>query len=196
MSARHPGARTVLRAVFLVLTLAVCAAIFVFSGEDREKTTAHSAAFADNVARQVVNGYEQMSEREKTAETNYIEKTIRKFGHAVEYMALGAFCALFFLTFSGETPTIRQKKKKRKSVPRGLLILFSFLFCILYAISDEVHQLFVPGRLGSALDVVLDAAAALTAILTVSGAVCVFLDASDGQTPGAEAAEKSPSFEN
>ena len=34
--------------------------------------------------------------------------------------------------------------------------IFSLMFCILYAISDELHQLFVPGRGAQVKDVLID----------------------------------------
>lgn len=41
----------------------------------------------------------------------------------------------------------------------------AWLFCVLYAISDEIHQTYVPGRAGRASDVVIDGmAAALAAV--------------------------------
>ena len=36
------------------------------------------------------------------------------------------------------------------------LVLISILVVLLYSISDEVHQLFVPGRSGEAFDVMID----------------------------------------
>lgn len=41
----------------------------------------------------------------------------------------------------------------------------AILICILYAISDEVHQLFNPGRGGQVSDVILDSAGAIIGIL-------------------------------
>ena len=38
----------------------------------------------------------------------------------------------------------------------------------MYAISDEVHQLFVPGRSGQATDVLIDFSGSLAAILILS----------------------------
>ncbi|WP_353894477.1 VanZ family protein [Proteinivorax hydrogeniformans] len=35
-------------------------------------------------------------------------------------------------------------------------IYLSFAICVIYAISDEVHQLFVPGRSGEVTDVIID----------------------------------------
>ena len=41
----------------------------------------------------------------------------------------------------------------------------AFAFCVLYAVTDEFHQSFVPGRRGAASDVLVDAAGALTGLL-------------------------------
>lgn len=43
------------------------------------------------------------------------------------------------------------------------LYLTAFTFCLLYAVSDELHQLFVPGRGGQLRDVLLDSCGALAA---------------------------------
>lgn len=44
-------------------------------------------------------------------------------------------------------------------------ILISSLICLIYAVSDEIHQLFVPGRAGQFRDVVIDFSGVLTALL-------------------------------
>ncbi|WP_243096886.1 VanZ family protein [Thermohalobacter berrensis] len=49
--------------------------------------------------------------------------------------------------------------------------IFSFVFCILYAISDEVHQLFVPGRDAQITDVMIDSAGAFIGIGMYHGLV-------------------------
>lgn len=59
---------------------------------------------------------------------------LRKIAHAVEYAILGALLA-------------------RATGLAGL----AFLLGMLYAVSDEIHQAFVPGRMGSPLDVAIDA---------------------------------------
>ena len=43
----------------------------------------------------------------------------------------------------------------------------ALLICVLYAISDEVHQLFVPGRGGQVRDVVLDSIGAIVGIISM-----------------------------
>ena len=59
----------------------------------------------------------------------------RKIAHAGEYAVLGALLA-------------------RATGRTGL----AFALGTLYAVSDEIHQSLVPGRLGSPLDVAIDAA--------------------------------------
>ena len=67
---------------------------------------------------------------------------LRKIAHAAEYAILGALLA--------------------RATARGGL---AFALGVLYAVSDEVHQSFVPGRLGSPLDVAIDAAGVLAGVL-------------------------------
>ncbi|OEF97638.1 VanZ family protein [Desulfuribacillus alkaliarsenatis] len=40
----------------------------------------------------------------------------------------------------------------------------AFVICVSYAITDEVHQLFIPGRSGEIRDVIIDSAGALVGI--------------------------------
>jgi len=44
-------------------------------------------------------------------------------------------------------------------------IKLALLICILYAVSDEVHQLFIPGRGGQFKDVIIDSAGVLVEII-------------------------------
>ena len=46
-------------------------------------------------------------------------------------------------------------------------VLYSIIFCIIYAISDEIHQLYVPGRYCDVLDVLVDTLGATLAILLI-----------------------------
>jgi VanZ family protein len=41
--------------------------------------------------------------------------------------------------------------------------IFALVICVVYAISDEYHQSFVPGRSSEAIDVAIDSAGALLA---------------------------------
>ncbi len=45
--------------------------------------------------------------------------------------------------------------------------LFAFLVAFAYAVGDEFHQLFVDGRHGTAVDVMIDSLGAFTALLLI-----------------------------
>lgn len=73
---------------------------------------------------------------------------IRKNAHFIAYLILGTMM-LFALVLS----------EVRKPANLALLI------CLLYAVSDEFHQLFVPGRSGQFRDVLIDGAGAVLGVL-------------------------------
>ncbi|QFT90723.1 VanZ like family protein [Bacillus sp. THAF10] len=74
---------------------------------------------------------------------------VRKNAHFLAYLVLGL---LTFFAF----------RKSGVGHKKGAIL--AFIVSILYAVSDEVHQLFVPGRSGQVSDVVLDSVGALTGI--------------------------------
>lgn len=63
---------------------------------------------------------------------------VRKLAHFIEYFILGLFTVNCFNAFN-----------KRK-------ILYISLFCLLVAILDECHQLYVPGRSFGYIDIMID----------------------------------------
>ncbi|WP_297052858.1 VanZ family protein [uncultured Dubosiella sp.] len=69
---------------------------------------------------------------------------VRKTAHFTIYMVLG-FCVY---------PCFDNRKK----------FWLGFLVCVLYACSDEVHQLFVAGRSGRLLDVLIDSLGSLSGL--------------------------------
>lgn len=70
----------------------------------------------------------------------WLHLLIRKFAHFSEYFIL---YLLFGINFG----------YKR----------YSFLFCVLVAVSDEFHQLFIADRVGSLIDVLIDSSGSLMA---------------------------------
>lgn len=70
---------------------------------------------------------------------------IRKSAHFIAYFILG-FLVMFAL--------------KGSKVNNVRAVVLTMTICILYAISDEVHQLFIPGRSGELRDVIIDSTGA------------------------------------
>ncbi|TAH63430.1 MAG: VanZ family protein [Anaerolineaceae bacterium] len=81
---------------------------------------------------------------------NYI---IRKGAHFSIYLVLG------LLVTNGLLYTNKPKLK---------VILLTLLICVLYAISDEIHQLFISGRSGQITDVLIDSTGGLVGTLLMS----------------------------
>lgn len=77
--------------------------------------------------------------------THTLNIIIRKLAHYTEYLILGIL-------------VINLNNNKHKS------IYLSIVICLLYAISDEFHQSFVPGRSCQLYDVAIDFFGALTGI--------------------------------
>jgi len=78
---------------------------------------------------------------------------IRKSAHFLEYMVLGVLVVNSLLD---------------TDKPKPRLIFLAILMCILYAISDEIHQIFVPGRSGQVSDVLIDSLGGLAGVLGMS----------------------------
>lgn len=85
-----------------------------------------------------------------------IEQNIRNFNRIIRKNAhFFAYLILGILTFNG-------LKDSKITGGRGFII--ALIICILYAISDEIHQLFIPGRSGQVMDVVIDGMGSLVGI--------------------------------
>lgn len=72
---------------------------------------------------------------------------IRKLAHYIEYLILGILVINMFI---------------KNNIPQSYLI--SIIFCIIYAISDEIHQIFVPGRACQIKDILIDSIGSITGI--------------------------------
>jgi len=69
----------------------------------------------------------------------------------------GVFCFLIYRAFVLRTPPFST----------GKAMLVSVLLTVLYGITDEVHQMFVPGRPPEVYDLVADAVGGLVCVLIV-----------------------------
>lgn len=76
---------------------------------------------------------------------------IRKLAHITEYLIL------FFLIIS---------LLKEYSLNDRKIILVSIVFCLIYAITDELHQSLIPGRTSTYKDVLIDISGVLIASIS------------------------------
>ena len=76
---------------------------------------------------------------------------VRKSAHIIAYFILG------ILMYRALRITIRRWQTRT-------VVSLALLSCSLYAVTDEIHQLFVPGRSGELRDVMIDSIAALVGV--------------------------------
>jgi VanZ family protein len=125
------------------------AAIFFFSSKNAEESSEMSGSFTKSLL-----GFsgEEPDGAKEAKDGSFIETVgmaVRKSAHFLIFFVLG-FCAanaLRLLTYS-----------KRR------VFWISLCYCVLYAVTDELHQYFVPGRSCMWQDCVIDAAGAAAGI--------------------------------
>lgn len=118
-----------LRVILLILIIAWMITIFMFSNQNGQSSSGLSRKFTF----WFINNEELLE---------YAERIIRKLAHFTIYFTGGLIVYPF-------TETFKNLNKKKG-------FICSISFGLLYAISDEIHQLYVPGRSGSPIDVYID----------------------------------------
>ena len=143
--------------VAIILTVAVLAnmaVIFFFSEESMEESGDRSTGIVMRIIRFLHPNYDELDLVSRLEIMRDVHHTVRKLAHFAEFGLLG-----FLLT--GLILFVNRRKHWVK--PRMEWFLPT-VFCLLYAASDEIHQIF-SNRGASAKDVVIDFAGAVTGIL-------------------------------
>ena len=142
----------ILRIVLIVLIIGWMVMIFGFSAEDGDESQSLSDKITIKVVHILKSDYDSMPKVEQKEYFNKVSFVVRKIGHLGEYGMLGLLVTGFLLTFE----KIRNLKKR-------YIYLLALLWCMAYAISDEVHQMFVNGRSAKVIDVFVDMIGGLVA---------------------------------
>ena len=131
--------------VCLVLTLLWGLVIFGFSANNAEKSTIQSNAVTEIVLRIFYDDFDELSPAEQQRLVDACDGVTRKLAHFTAYAILG-FLLCSTLGFAPGTFFIKNFKKA----------VFSFVPCVVFAVTDEYHQTLVEGRAGRFTDVVID----------------------------------------
>ena len=116
--------------IFTIITILIMVVIFVHSAMPAEMSSIESSVFERFVAS--ILGVAPES----------VTFAVRECAHFTEYLVLGLFMML-----------AAANAKRRGVFFTGLI---TWIIGTAYAISDEVHQIFVPGRVGAFTDVLVD----------------------------------------
>ena len=138
------------KTIFAVLLVLWMGFIFSMSSENAEKSS-NTSGQTIRVVLSAVPGFEEQPEEVKVNIIEKLQFIVRKSAHFIGYMILGILASGLIL----------QYENINKKYP------LAFLICVIYAISDEIHQLFVPGRAGQVRDVLIDSAGSFLGIILV-----------------------------
>ena len=143
--------------LFWALFVLWAGVIFAFSAQPDTVSSQQSGFFAQILEDAVV----RISGSVEDGKTLYaqLDHLVRKCAHFMVYFMLGALAQRAYW---------HSAKQKR---PMRVLVL-ALVTCALYAVSDEIHQYFVPGRAMMLSDMLLDSAGALCG----AGCITFFLN--------------------
>lgn len=142
-----------LRIIMLVVTIALMITIFCLSAETAKESSATSRGLIKKVISVFVKDFYDLPLEKQNAIAAPFQFIVRKSAHFTLYFLLGVSSLISFLTYN---------KPNNK-----LKCLISAGFCLAYAVSDEIHQRFVPGRSGELRDVAIDFCGAVLGICII-----------------------------
>lgn len=149
------------RKMFAAASLLWMIVIFSFSAKVAEDSEEMSRSVGMLIGKTFIKEYKDWTGEKQAAFAAKIDYPVRKAAHASEYALLG-------ILLTGAVLDIRKPWRRR--------LLACFLIGAAYAASDEFHQLFVPGRSGQIMDVVIDsvgvAAGLILACLAIKASQC------------------------
>lgn len=128
--------------IYSILVVSWMIVIFLFSNQDATNSTDLTVGLLDKILSFL--GLENLENL-----VNLLFMPIRKMAHYIIYLILG------ILVFN----LIKEFNLSIKEI-----IIASLLICVIYAVSDEIHQLFVPGRAGKIIDVLIDSLGSISGI--------------------------------
>jgi Predicted integral membrane protein len=126
--------------------------IFCFSSQTAGESTKVSGKTIQIIAQKVYPQFGEKTVRQQQLLIQNLQHIVRKIAHFMEYTILGILVTIAFLPY---------KIKTRN------MFLVSLFGCVLYASSDEFHQMFVPGRGPGVRDVLIDSCGALFGIIII-----------------------------
>lgn len=143
-------ANIIKRITGVVITLICMTVIFSFSAEDSGESTETSISVTEMSAQILIQDYDKLEKPQQQLIVENLNPFIRKLAHFSLYMLLGT--SLYFTARSFAPPI---KKKAVAAITVGAA----------YAVIDEIHQIFVPGRSAQITDVLIDTSGIITAVL-------------------------------
>lgn len=139
------------RIILVILLICTMFVIYRFSSQNGTQSKGISIKISENILK-FNHKYQVANQKEKTRILNRTNAVIRKVAHFSIYTLLG-------ILLMGIMTQTKLKDKWR--------ILITIFLGLLYAISDELHQSFSPGRTPKITDIYIDLLGVLIGTLLV-----------------------------
>ena len=128
--------------IMWILVIMWMGVIFFFSSYNGIDSTTQSKGFLYNTLGKIIDIFDKdITIEEKEILIDKLDTPVRKVAHASVYLILAILVCLALDNYK-----IDIKK----------LLISAFIICVLYAISDEIHQTFIDGRSGEIKDIIID----------------------------------------
>lgn len=151
------------RTIAGLLALVWMCVIFFFSAQPKEESSAVSGAFSYRVVSSTGLLFHLNLDEEKLRRiAAAIESNVRKAAHMTEYAVLSVLFYVWLGKWQFAGFSLIKSAGRKRSISAVLLT-------VSYAVSDEIHQLLVPGRAGMVRDVIIDSTGAILGIFVFMG---------------------------
>lgn len=131
-----------IRTISVILLIGWMALIFSLSAQNAATSSNTSAGVISAVIRIFRDDFDSLSPAEQQDIIAPFQFIVRKGAHFTAYAILGVFSFFTYITYT--------------KIPFSLRLILISATCLLYSVSDEIHQTFVPGRSGEIRDVCID----------------------------------------
>jgi len=146
------------RIIILILIMLICTIIFWFSSQPGDESSNTSGGFIKFILE--INPFTaNLADQEKLELQESLQHIIRKCAHFSIYSVLGTLLMTYTNTYN-----LSMLKKN----------ILSFTTGVTYAVTDEVHQYFVPGRSSEFRDICIDGSGVLLGIIIVSIIIIIY----------------------
>lgn len=142
--------KRIVNLIYIILALAWMFVIFTFSHRPGPDSQHDSYEVGMMTGRVVIEDFEEWSFVDQLAFAMKVDHPIRKLAHFTEYLILATLLV----------GAVDNRNRKR-----SLRLLIPWAVAAFYAVTDEVHQFFIPGRNCNVGDVLIDSAGAFVGVL-------------------------------
>ena len=136
------------KVIFTSLTIIWMLIIFMFSNQKSVTSTENSQSLIRNTIVNIYKLFDRDASQEKLDKiVQTFDVPVRKLCHFTEYFILGILVLLMLKSYNINN------------------IYLTLLICFIYSCTDEIHQLFVPGRSGNIIDILIDTSGSIFFII-------------------------------